>query len=66
MTKLRERMIKQGYSNRTLAKDVGCHWTLISKVASGKKTPGMLIAQRISVSTGVPMEDLIATKTTGE
>jgi plasmid maintenance system antidote protein VapI len=62
MTKMRDRMNEQGYSNRTLAAKVPCHFTLISKMAAGKRNVRMETAKRVSELIGVPMEDLIATK----
>ena len=66
MNKLRHRMNEQKLSNRKLASDVPCHFTLISRIASGQRTPSMKIAKRISELTGVSMEDLIAEAANGE
>ncbi len=53
-------MNEQNLSNRKLAASVPCHFTLISKIAGGTRTPSLKVAKRISELTGVSMEDLIA------
>jgi len=59
-------MDAQGHSNRSLAALVPCHFSLISKIAGGTRTPSMKIAKRISELTGVSMEDLIADDNLGK
>jgi hypothetical protein len=56
---LREWLYLTHTSQRTLAKDVGCHQTMISALARGERAARGDLAVRIRDRTGVPLDVLV-------
>jgi transcriptional regulator with XRE-family HTH domain len=81
MTKLHKIMTLQNIKSQEMADFVGCSRSHIENMRHGRRRPSWEFAEKISAKTaipiadlmlpkpeisGIPMQDLIATKTTGE
>lgn len=53
-------------SNQTVASELGIHFTTVSRLRSGQRTPSLTLMQKISKTYDVPMDRLVQAKLRGQ
>lgn len=61
---LSEWVKRRGISGRAAAREIGIHWTYLSQICNGLRTPGLDSALNIEDHTGIPVRSWRPEKTT--